>query len=125
MPYFKQEPSRLSGLIIALFLCVSGCGTKSNEPAATGKGTVSINGIDFELPWQVEAVEAIKAGQLDAAHKGITLANDRYKLEVVEGKVKLNGKDYGPVNRGEHVRLTEGGVLSVNGVERKPQEAKP
>jgi hypothetical protein len=77
------------------------------------------------LPWRVEAVEAIKAGQLDAAQKGITLANDRYKLEVVEGKVKLNGKDYGQINRGDRVRLTEQGVLSVNGVERQPQDANP
>jgi hypothetical protein len=125
MSNFKQEPSRLSVLIVALVICVSGCGTKNTAPAATGQGTSSINGIDFDLPWRVEAVEAIKAGQLDAAQKGITLANDRYKLEVIEGKVKLNGKDYGPINRGDRVRLTEGGVLSVNGVERQPQDANP
>jgi hypothetical protein len=119
-----------AALLVAWLLMITGCGrrvlTLPTNVVATGTktqqtSTMHINGIDYELPWPVDAVEAIKAGQLEAQQKGFAFANDHYKLDVVNGQLKLNGKEYGSINRGDRVKLTEGGVLSVNGGERKPQ----
>jgi hypothetical protein len=118
----------LRTLLLALALGVSGCGAK--EPAGGEKGPAAaanlstsrnftLNGISFELPWDVDNVAIIKAGQLNAEKKGFTFANDRYKVEVVEGRLKLNGVDDGPIGPGDRVKLTDKGVLTVNGAERK------
>jgi hypothetical protein len=115
----KPARSALALWSVSLLIAVGGCGAKPAAPS------VSINGIQFELPWRVDDVEAIKVAQRDSAGQGITLANERYTLEVAGGRGQLNGKDFGPVNRGDQVRLTQADVVSVNGVERHPQDRSP
>jgi hypothetical protein len=46
------------------------------------------------------------------------------RLEVSDGRVVLNAIDYGPVQQGDQVVLTEQGLL-VNGELRKPKAAQP
>ncbi len=86
-----------------------------------GEGAVNVNGVVFELPWRVDAIEALKA----VGPKGITFRKGDRTVEVANGRVKLNGKDYGPVNAGDRVTLTEAGVLSVNGEQRKAKDNPP
>ena len=45
--------------------------------------------------------------------------NDLYKVEVVGGRLKMNGQDHGPIGPGDRIKLTDKGVLTVNGAERK------
>ncbi len=115
-------------LYILLVLLVAGCSQQSgsNPPRAEttepGKSRIlHLNGIDFELPFAVDNVDAIKAAQRDVQKKGCTLANDRFKLEVAGGRLKLNGQDRGAVGPGDRVVLTDDGRLTVNGNERKAQ----
>ena len=126
---FKQGQSNLSLWIVALLVAVSGCGARANKGAPDNnnpldvKGPPNINGITFDMPWQVSVVEAIKAAQNPKGR--ITLTNDKHKLEVIDSHVNYNGKDYGPVKQGDSVKLTADGVVSVNGAERKPHDTKP
>jgi hypothetical protein len=148
VPCFKHEQSRHSLLIVALLIGISGCGQKNTTRDTgheTGNGSVkpdsitptpgtqasgstkpgerlvSVNGIAFELPWQVDALEALKA----VGPTGISFTNGKQTLEVANEGLRLNGKDYGPVNKGDRVKLTKEGVVSVNGAERKPADTKP
>jgi len=126
---FKQGQSSLSLCIMALLVAISGCGARDNKGPPDNnnpqdaKGPPNINGITFEMPWQVSVVEAIKAAQNPKGR--ITLTNDKHKLEVIDSHVNYNGNDYGPVKQGDSVKLTADGVVSINGQERKPQDTMP
>jgi len=91
--------------------------------ARAGRSLKQSHGVIYELPWIADpndvmavAVEFLKAGTTT----GIKWSNGTHTFEVANGEVRLNGKRYGMVKPGDRLTLTEGGVVSVNGVERKP-----
>jgi hypothetical protein len=88
----------------------------------------------YELPWVADpkdemavAIEFLKA----RTATGFKWSNGTHTFEVANAvaslesprtnEVSLNGKKYGTVKPGDHVKLTQNGVLFVNGVERKPE----
>lgn len=50
----------------------------------------------------------------------LEVASDDNRLRIAKGKVTLNDKDYGAVEKGDRVKVTADGKLLVNGVERQP-----
>jgi hypothetical protein len=51
---------------------------------------------------------------------GFKLTGDNQVLELLNGRLKLNGKEYGTVKAGDLAKVTEDGKVFVNGEERKP-----
>jgi hypothetical protein len=48
--------------------------------------------------------------------KGVT---DGVSVEVSDGRLRLNGKDFGTVKRSDKVKIDTEGIVTVNGVKRK------
>jgi hypothetical protein len=106
-------------------------GTGTTTPSSL---TADLNGVVYELPWAADpkdqmavATEFLKA----RTATGFRWSNGTHTFEVANAvgsletpqtnEVSLNSKKYGRVNSGDHVKLTQNGVLYVNGVERKPE----
>jgi hypothetical protein len=94
---------------------VLGCGSKS------GKSEYSLvfYQIRFDLPWTVDP-QQIQASRPKPPAVGFKLTHDSQVLELLDGQIKLNGKKYGKVKAGDHVKVTEDGRVFVNGEERQP-----
>jgi hypothetical protein len=50
----------------------------------------------------------------------LTIDGKNRQLRVRSGTVSLNGVDYGPVQKGDRVKLAADGKVFVNGTERRP-----
>jgi hypothetical protein len=120
----------LAFVAVALMTVCTGC--KRNKPREN-LTELAADGVGYGLPLEVKDPSDVNEGlrhavELEKAvtQTGIKWTNDRLSFEVVRKAMTLNGKNYGVVVAGDHVTLTEQGVLMVNGVERHPEvEKKP
>jgi hypothetical protein len=94
---------------------------RATDPADSENHTLTVYGIEFELPWQVYPVPELKAAPLTAS-TNFKFTRRAFRLEIVEGRLMLNGKEYGPLNQGDRVRISEKGGVFVNSKERRPAD---
>jgi hypothetical protein len=81
-----------------------------NKAPLTDERIIAGRGVDYIVPWETSDVE-----ETDTRFK--------YKGEsitVVEsgGRLTIDGKEYGAVNKGDKVNLLTKGTVIVNGTER-------
>jgi hypothetical protein len=102
------------GVLCAL---LAGCGPK---PAPTPQlFTITIpeamcgNEVEFERRTPPITTRSEPGGVLE-------VSSDDNRLRIEKGKVTLNDKDFGTVEKGDRVKVTADGKLFVNGVERHP-----
>ncbi len=50
----------------------------------------------------------------------LAVSSDDNRLRIDKGKVTLNDKEYGTVEKGDRIKVTAEGRLFVNGAERRP-----
>jgi hypothetical protein len=101
--------------VIAAFLLIGqGCG-KGNSDAHS----LVFYQIRFDLPWTVDP-QQIQSSRPKPPAIGFKLTHDSQVLELLNGQLKLNGKAFGTVKAGDHVKVTEDGKVFVNGQERQP-----
>lgn len=101
---------RLAGLAVG-FATLSGCG---NPPAATPPAPPAAPaGISYELRGEA-------GGNVAGVAETFSANVGNRTLEVKDGRVRANGRDYGPVKGGDKVLLDRDGKLYVNGTEVKP-----
>lgn len=81
--------------------------------------TFASKGINYELPTD-ESAQVFVPKVTTAT--GLKWTGGVHELEVIAGRITFNGKDYGTVNRGDRIKVSPLGKLTVNGGERKPVE---
>ena len=108
------RPICLNALVLAL-LIGNGCGSK----AVMETHSLVFYQIRFDLPWKVDPKQLLESRPQPPA-VGFKLTSDKQVLELLNGRLKLNGNEYGTVKAGDLVKLTEDGKVFVNGEERKP-----
>lgn len=79
--------------------------------------TLDSKGIDYELPTE-EAAEVFVPKVTTAT--AVKWTSNGRELEVVNGRITYDGKDYGTVKRGDRIKVSPIAKLTVNGGERKP-----
>ncbi len=78
-----------------------------------------VGGVRVELPWPVAAPAGVV---WTGAFRYTTNTPDGQKqFELVNGRVRLNGKSYGTVKAGDRLRVTADGAVFVNDAERPPE----
>lgn len=105
-----------------------------SSAAGTAPPQAALNGVIYDLPWVAGSKDstAVNLEFLKASTStGLKWTNGTHTFEVLTAvvttksvrpdEIRLNGKNYGAVRSGDRVRLAPSGVLSVNGVERKPE----
>lgn len=81
--------------------------------ASAGRSVWNVGGIHYDLP--SESVNAnLVDGNLRADIEG-------HRLEVVNGQITYDGAAYGPIGRGDTLRLTKDGQVFINGERREPR----
>jgi hypothetical protein len=114
----KKLSLALIAVLVAALVLGRWRGTDSADPE---NHTLTVYGIEFELPWQVYPTPELKAAPLIASTNFKFTRRD-FGLEIVEGRLKVNGREYGPLSQGDHVRITEKGGVFVNSKERRPAD---
>jgi hypothetical protein len=97
---------------------------RESDSAIPDNHMLTAYGIEFELPWQVYPTPDPKAAPLTTSTYFKLIRRD-FRLEIVEGRLKLNGREYGPLTQGDRVRITEKGGVFVNSKERRPADGPP
>ena len=110
---------RLVFLVVVLGIG-QGCGTKS----ASDQASLVFYQVRFYLPWKVDPKQMVASRPRPPAI-GFTLSSGNWILEYLNGRLKLNGRDYGTVKEGDSVQVTEDGKVFVNGEERKSDGKAP
>ena len=106
--------------LVAVLGIGQGCGTKST----TDDASLVFYQVRFYLPWKVDPEQMVASRPRPPA-VGFTLSSGNWVLEYLNGRLKLNGKDYGTVKARDSVKVTEDGKVFVNGEERQPDGKAP
>jgi hypothetical protein len=108
-------------LVLVAVLVAAGAfgGWRATDSALPDNHILTVYGIVFDLPWQVYPAPELKAAPLSAS-TNFKFTRGEFRLEIFDGRLKLNGKEYGPLNQGDHVRITKKGEVFVNGKETPP-----
>jgi hypothetical protein len=101
---------------LVVVLIGSGCASKMAAPAHD----LVFYQVRFDLPWRVDP-EQIQKSRPKSPGMGFRLTNGTQTLELFDWRLKLDGKEYGSVNPGDHVRVTDDGRVIINGDERQPK----
>jgi len=104
---------------LVFMLVVLGIGEGCRTKRTTDEASLVFHGVRFYLPWKVDP-DQIVASRPRPPAVGFTLSNGNWILEYLDGRLKLNGKQYGTVKAGDTVKVTEDGKVLVNGEERQP-----
>ena len=64
-------------------------------------------------------VETPTGGSISMSN-GINVTTDGLSLGLQNEQLKVDGKDFGKVSKGDKVKVEKSGKVSINGVERKP-----
>jgi hypothetical protein len=107
---------RPAALAAALAAVVAGCAPK--VPPATD--ALVFNQVHLDLPWKPDP-QQIFASRPKPPASGFRLSDGGHVLEMLDGRLTLDGKGYGAVKAGDHVKVTQDGKVIVNGAERAPQ----
>ena len=100
--------------LLFCFLVLSGCGLK-RAPSPNMYGG-NFNGISFEV-WGFGEQSTHVVAEDEAV-----VTNGSNRLNIKSGRIVANGRDYGPVKKGETVVLDADGRVTVNGVQRTPSD---
>jgi hypothetical protein len=90
-----------------------GCGGRTTQPS---KYAGNFNGVSFEV---------YGFGQQNThvvAEDDVVVTNGSSRLNLKNGRIVANGKDHGPVKKGDTVVLGADGHVSVNNSPRTPSE---
>jgi hypothetical protein len=90
---------------------ILGCGAKTTQP---GRYVGNSNGVSFEVYGAGEQKTQV------VAEDDVLVTNGSSRLNFKNGNIVANGKDYGPVNKGDKVVLDADGRVSVNNSPRAP-----
>ncbi len=107
--------------VLAVVLVLGpGCGPKAGQDSAG----FAFYQVHFELPWKVDPAQIVESRPPPPAI-GFTLTGDGHVLELLNGRLRLDGKGYGTVKAVDRVKITEEGKVHVNGEERQPDGPAP
>jgi hypothetical protein len=102
---------RLALLTSLVSVLLSGC-LADGAPQATHR--FSMNGYELEYDGITKSISADS--------NGFSITRDDDTIRVGEGKLWISNKDFGPVKMMDLISVV-GGVVSINGKERKLPEA--
>jgi len=110
-------------IIIACAIILAGCGLEVTTMC------LEEGGITYEMPAQkqIKPVPASREilrgidGTLTTNNLGFTYFGDTITLKECDGKLTINGKEYGTVKVGDKVRIDKSGAVTVNGTPRAPK----
>ena len=105
-------------LISLIFLCLTGCWMQ------TSTMTLTSNGISYEMPFQKQAAPSpgVERSTDDKTpHTDFMFIGESVTIKESDGKLTINGKDFGTVKAGDKVRITKANEISVNGSPRTPK----
>lgn len=88
-----------------LFLCLAGC--------TAGIVVISNHGIKYEIPASV-----MDKSSADSSKDTYSFTSPALTFSEKNGKLTVNGKDFGIVKAGDTVAIDGKGQVSVNGVPR-------
>ena len=107
-------PPRFRCLCLLFFLVVMlACGGRTTRPS---KYAGNFNGVSFEVYGFGEQNTHV------VAEDDVVVTNGSSLLNFKNGRVVANGKDYGPVKKGDTVVLNADGQVSVNNSPRQPSD---
>ena len=89
-----------------ILLCLAGC-----KPVS---GTVTVHGIKYEIPF-------IDASSADASGDTYSFTSSSLSFTEKNGKLTVNGKEFGTIKAGDTVKIDGTGRVSVNGAPRNSQ----
>jgi hypothetical protein len=115
---FSTNPAAVSirlTILVLVLLIGHGCRPKS----ALESHSLVYYQIRFDLPWKVDPQQVFSSRPKPPA-VGFKLSNGNQVFELLNGQLKLNGKEYGSVKAGDLVKVTEDGKVFVNEEERNP-----
>ena len=105
----RQLGKQVVVVLIAAHIVSSGCSSSTPTFQIHSGNT---GGVSYEIRGSGHASESRSAnGDIEA-----NLGSNR--LEIKDGRLQANGKDYGPVKKGDEVILDEKGEVAVNGTIR-------
>lgn len=89
-----------------ILLCPAGC-----KPVS---GTVTVHGIKYEIPF-------IESSSADATEDTYSFTGPSLSFTEKNGKLAVNGKEFGTIKAGDTVKIDKTGRVSVNGAPRNSQ----
>jgi hypothetical protein len=98
--------------LISLAL-ILGCGGSTTQPS---KYAGNFKGVSFEVHGFGEHKTHV------VAENDVVVTNGSSRLNLKNGRILANGKDYGPVKNGDTVVLDADGQISVNNSARQPSD---
>jgi hypothetical protein len=120
--YLRSSQLRMNRLVFLVIVLGigQGCGTKST----TDEASLVFYQVRFDLPWKVDPKQMVASRPRPPA-VGFTLSSGNWALGYLNGRLTLNGKDYGTVKAGDSVKVTQDGKVFVNGEERTASAWRP
>jgi hypothetical protein len=113
----ERRPFRLLwgrlAVLGAVLMVGPGCGSQKAAPAHD----LVFYQVRFDLPWRVDPAQ-IQESRPKPPAMGFRLTHETHTLELLDWQLKFDGKEYGAVKAGDHVRVTQEGTVIVNGDER-------
>lgn len=94
-------------LLLSIGAFIVGCGGPTIDPAAVNASIVVIERHDGD-PIRFTG----GAGRVQVS--------ETLTVEIKDGRLRINDKDFGPCNPGDKVRLEAGNVVKINGEARQP-----
>jgi len=137
-----MPPSRIAGIILVTMLsALAFPGCKKDETTTQlpmqppmeeqapedavqplGPPVVVFDGIQFDFPWVVDPVAAVQAAKQSS--DVLRSSNGVVNFTFDHGLLRLNGLNYGTAGKGQTVKITPDGLLLVDGLQRRPEDAQ-
>jgi hypothetical protein len=95
--------------VIAIVILATGCNSQQTD-AILIRG-MNINGYEFDY-------EMRSPSSIQADSRAVHISGGKTKIEVVEGKLRVDGRSFGLVKQNDRISV-DGDKVSVNGEARK------
>jgi hypothetical protein len=102
------------GLLLAAALA-AGCSRSNPTPTAAAPGPESAVGPSYS--YEVRGEGAVSHG---TASEPLSVSAGKNALTIKDGRLTVNGKDYGTVKSGDSIVVDRDGQVSINGAKREP-----